>query len=490
VSVLGHAFKGMLIGGCLGYFVLLVLLGFPFRRVHDLNAWLGLSLTASQAHWLYFACGAFVGALIAVRLGLVADARKWRLATEFHEATRAGGEKPAAEPAPDLEEKLKWFFSGRLELNNPEWTRVRGRRVGVADVFHTTTSVESSHTTGQTAAFYETPGLRFPSFMLQPEGPFLRAASAVLGIADIDFPSHPGFSRAYHLSAGDPEDTRELFTSSVLDELSRREGLYIQGEKQGILIYVPDELYGPAERAGFLGRAAEIFGLFEEAARAGGFTPDRAPRPVGDVKAMVEKMPGLIGMEARRTLFTRTDLEAFLRQPVPRTVPARAERYGERFALDGMTLFGVMFGLGGLAFMYLFARQAYWGKGFFSGDTLGFLLGLLCFSIGGPVLYFGVRGSRRIRRLLRRGTLGEGKIETILRTGGSVNGAHIYELSVRYRLQGRDVVGSCKITGAAAARAHKLVDRKQPARILYDPASPEQIFFLDALMSLPVDYDP
>ena len=61
---------------------------------------------------------------------------------------------------------------------------------------------------------------QFPPFALKPEGIFDRLGDAIVH-TDINFDSHPGFSRRYVLKSPDEAGTRRLFTPSLLSYMEQ-----------------------------------------------------------------------------------------------------------------------------------------------------------------------------------------------------------------------------------------------------------------------------
>ena len=74
----------------------------------------------------------------------------------------------------------------------------------------------------------ESDELRLPSFSLKPEG-FLHRLVASLGLQDINFDTHPEFSRMYQLQGSDEESVRELFQPGVLEYFEQHKGLCVEG---------------------------------------------------------------------------------------------------------------------------------------------------------------------------------------------------------------------------------------------------------------------
>lgn len=72
----------------------------------------------------------------------------------------------------------------------------------------------------KTVISFNSPSLNLPRFTLRPEWP-IDKLKQFIGFEDIDFDSHPFFSRKCKLLADDEEATRRVFTEEVLDHLEQ-----------------------------------------------------------------------------------------------------------------------------------------------------------------------------------------------------------------------------------------------------------------------------
>jgi hypothetical protein len=88
----------------------------------------------------------------------------------------------------------------------------------------------------ETVGCFVSPALRLPRFRLSPERPLEKIASA-LGLRDIDFASHPGFSRSYYLNSEDEAAVRRLFSTEVLRFFENHPGWQVEGRGDTLVIY-------------------------------------------------------------------------------------------------------------------------------------------------------------------------------------------------------------------------------------------------------------
>lgn len=101
---------------------------------------------------------------------------------------------------------------------------------------------------------------RLPDFSLAPEGLGDRIASA-LGGQDVDFPSHPGFSKQYRLR-GDESALRSLFDPEILSTFERRPGWTVESAAGWLGVHRPRQPVRPDELGGFLAEASAVYALF------------------------------------------------------------------------------------------------------------------------------------------------------------------------------------------------------------------------------------
>ena len=114
--------------------------------------------------------------------------------------------------------------------------------------------------TWQQTVFAFSHDLSLPAFDLQTEN-FMNRISDVFTHSDIDFDSHPGFSRRYFLRSPRKEGIKELFTSELLTYL---EGLppepkwHIEGNGQTLFIYLFNRRVAADDISGFAQNTSSI----------------------------------------------------------------------------------------------------------------------------------------------------------------------------------------------------------------------------------------
>jgi hypothetical protein len=130
--------------------------------------------------------------------------------------------------------------------------------VTMMDYRYTTGGGRSSHTWRQTAVLFHSGLLQLPAFVLRPESMFHRIGSA-FGYQDIDFDSHPTFSKQYLLQGADEEAVRSIFGEGLLAYCEEHKGVSAEGDGDRLLFYRISRRVPPKDMRAFM---EEGFGLF------------------------------------------------------------------------------------------------------------------------------------------------------------------------------------------------------------------------------------
>ena len=481
--VVGYAAGGLCIGAVTGHMFLPHLL--TFERVRAIGAFIGWNLELADMIWFPAVSGGAIGLLAGLVGGPIASARAAQRARNLELTAETLGGRFSPEADAELSNRLSRDFATLdAAFYNVVHKDVHGARVAVGDLAITrdtgTDSNRSTRTDRQTAAYCMSDALRLPRFTLQPENVLLKLFSGMVGIKKIDFPGHPEFARIYHLSAAHAENARSLFDKRLLQHLGSRPGLHIESAPGSLLIYRPGRQYAPEELEAFIGDTAEIFRLFDESARKASVAAGFSVAPKADPGALAEQMPGIVGKMLREQLVTREELDAFVRQPAPRGIPANILRYCDKLSPTLVIVVGLMFSLVGAFFAFAFGLQ----------QLPGMLFGLLFVAIGAPLAFFFGRSRLRTRRILRHGQLSAGKIEKIEDTGWHASGAGaISKLTVRYQARGQPQSAVCKVSGHAVERARRVAAERKLAPILYDPANSQRILFVEDLLNVSSEFE-
>lgn len=124
----------------------------------------------------------------------------------------------------------------------------------------------------QTVAAFRFPGLVLPAFELSSKGLVQRIASA-MGRGDVEFESHPGFSRRFRLRADDESAVRLLFPPAVLDFFEHLDPAFdqtVEGARECVVVYRGGQEVDAAAVRAFINQATAVASLFRARAPEGG----------------------------------------------------------------------------------------------------------------------------------------------------------------------------------------------------------------------------
>jgi len=102
--------------------------------------------------------------------------------------------------------------------------------------------------------------VQLPPFALKPEGIFDRIGDAIVH-NDIDFDSHPGFSRRYALKSPDETSTRRFFTPAVLsymEQIPPETEWNIETSGINLFLYRAGKTVSPADLATFVHQTSSV----------------------------------------------------------------------------------------------------------------------------------------------------------------------------------------------------------------------------------------
>jgi len=85
-----------------------------------------------------------------------------------------------------------------------------------------------------------------PDFALEPEGLWSKLFESVSG-KDIDFDSHPLFSKKYYLRGPNETQVRNFFNESLIQFLENREEMHIECHRNRLIFYKKRDLLEPSE---------------------------------------------------------------------------------------------------------------------------------------------------------------------------------------------------------------------------------------------------
>lgn len=233
---------GVFIGGTLvliliGYYVSSFLKGKRMRAVRDFAVQAGLEFTEGPVP-------NFSGLSEPSEEGLAETEREL--------------EEQAAQPqepmSPEEERDLQSFADALKTIKFPKGvhlytlgdgmstaSNVARGKTGAADFFlfdyeYTVSGGRSSTKYEQTVCHFQSGKLKLPELAMRPESLWHKVGS-VMGYQDIDFDSHPGFSKSYLLRGKDESAIRSAMRPDLLSFFEGAPGLCVEGAGDTLIVY-------------------------------------------------------------------------------------------------------------------------------------------------------------------------------------------------------------------------------------------------------------
>jgi hypothetical protein len=201
-------------------------------------------------------------------MGVIHERRKNRLRREHLQAaaeTMGLGFVPQADDAFwNRVAPFKLFNRGRdRKILNIVQGETDEFELTIFDYHYTTGGGEHQQRHRRVVTLMESNELRIPSFTMRPESMFDRLGS-VLGMQDIDFSTHPTFSKMYLLKGEDEQGIREFFDDSILSLMERKEKLCIEAVPGKMIAYSSNRPPSPDQLKSLFAEALEVFGVFDD----------------------------------------------------------------------------------------------------------------------------------------------------------------------------------------------------------------------------------
>ncbi|MFC1679418.1 hypothetical protein ACFL2T_04335 [Elusimicrobiota bacterium] len=215
-------------------------------------------------HLIPFGIFGFFGAIVAVAIGWHYYSEKKRREAMADAAYHLG-----LEFSPDASFLETGEFA-RFQVFNEGHSRkfknvikgeVSKRPVNIFDYQYTTGGGKNSTTHRATMAVFTLPKGDMPQFELRPEHIFHKIG-AVFGYQDIDFDTHPEFSKTYLLRGKSEQDVRGLFRMDVLYHFESHPGWSVEGVGQWMVIYRANKRVDPEQLRAFVDDTQGIVSVF------------------------------------------------------------------------------------------------------------------------------------------------------------------------------------------------------------------------------------
>ncbi len=134
--------------------------------------------------------------------------------------------------------------------------------MGLFDYRYTTGSGKSSHTYRQSVAFFGSTDLNLPAFELSPQS-FFHGIGKIFGYQDIDFETHPVFSKAFLLRGASEKQVRATFDAGLLTALEQKQGVCIEGRNHDLVFYRRSKRVKPEQLKELMNEGFQIFAMFK-----------------------------------------------------------------------------------------------------------------------------------------------------------------------------------------------------------------------------------
>ncbi|MGY2793333.1 hypothetical protein ACVWVQ_000380 [Thermostichus sp. MS-CIW-36] len=147
---------------------------------------------------------------------------------------------------------------GRRFYNSMSKRLIDGTEITVFDYQYTRGSGKSSSTYRQSVFYAYHEDLHLPRFRLHPENAFFHGIAKAFGMQDINFESHPKFSRSYLLRGQDEAQVRLRFHPGVLSFLEQYPNYCAEGAGAHLILWQNDRQVSPEEIAKWMRLGEEL----------------------------------------------------------------------------------------------------------------------------------------------------------------------------------------------------------------------------------------
>lgn len=117
-----------------------------------------------------------------------------------------------------------------------------------------------------TVALIESRELAIPAFTLRPESVFDKLG-AIIGMQDIDFDSHPLFSKMFLLKGDDEAEIREFFDDSILNLMQGKPKVCVEATHGKMIVYYGSKPPKADQLKSLFAEALEVHSVFAERAQ-------------------------------------------------------------------------------------------------------------------------------------------------------------------------------------------------------------------------------
>ncbi len=135
---------------------------------------------------------------------------------------------------------------------------IDGTEITLFDYQYTSGSGKNRSTYRMTIFSAYQEDLRLPSFRLHPENALFHGIAKAFGMKDINFESHPKFSRLYLLRGQDEDQIRLRFHPGVLTFLEENPNYIVEGSGSHLIFWRSNQRVNPEGMAAFMRLGEEL----------------------------------------------------------------------------------------------------------------------------------------------------------------------------------------------------------------------------------------
>ena len=132
-------------------------------------------------------------------------------------------------------------------------------KIAIFDYQFTTGNGKQTQTHYQSVVSLQSNEIQCPDFTMRPEN-MLDKIGGAIGLQDIDFDSHPNFSKMFVLKSSDESGIREYFKPSLLEFFETKKGISVEAAHGALFFYRPSRKIKPEEIKDYLAQAYEVYG--------------------------------------------------------------------------------------------------------------------------------------------------------------------------------------------------------------------------------------
>ena len=140
--------------------------------------------------------------------------------------------------------------------------------IGIFDYTYHSGRGDDKRSYTQSVIALQSEQIKLPQFQMRPQSSILDILGSVLGIQNIDFETHPEFSKMFILQGNDEAAIREFFDADWLSFLERYKGFSLEGRNGALIFYCSNRQIRPSEIKDYLAKAYDIYGHIIERAAA------------------------------------------------------------------------------------------------------------------------------------------------------------------------------------------------------------------------------